>query len=248
MDYSPLAKIPAEMRNRIYAAVFHQPSDLLYNQNKVLRIGSIDPPHALALCCQQLHDESIQVFYHINQIAIICPEINVGTTLATFTSEVGGKNAKATSGIHLVLQGFIPMPTGPLRYLENTMYMPLLALVLNMRDNSEIRDFCTGNKKVMLECRWQVEDTEHDMLRPFVFTLDCRNLKASLGDKGDRLQEGMKGWNPVPLPIEEIAARWVIAGAMFSFNALARGSTGDGGDSGVLFPDSGAQFGIYEWP
>ncbi|KAK3720878.1 hypothetical protein LTR37_003541 [Vermiconidia calcicola] len=76
MDDSPLAKLSAELHNGIYhlALRSEQPVTVVIHRGKSQeahrRLDELKPPQALTLTCQQIRNESTQVFYSANTFDI----------------------------------------------------------------------------------------------------------------------------------------------------------------------------------
>ena len=122
MDRSPLAKLPPELRNRIYdfTLTCDSPIKILCTTNPETRrlrayspIAARNHPLALTETCKQLHEECTQLFYAVNIFVFPASrEENSLRFLDCFITTIGQKNALV---LRSVLVHAIPVTATSLR-------------------------------------------------------------------------------------------------------------------------------------
>jgi len=110
MGFSPLARLPPELRNRVYESALPHDTTIatfwLPNQNQ-FKPSSFPPlsgrpsPFALTLTSKQLRSESLQLFYAVNnfQVDFERDGQQILPGLQAFLERVGSANAVALTGL-----------------------------------------------------------------------------------------------------------------------------------------------------
>ncbi|KAI7374092.1 hypothetical protein KC336_g20281 [Hortaea werneckii] len=186
MDASPLAKLPAELRNNIYHEVLLQEETIKLTfkpaeknvKSRVLLSGSRQQHQmlALTLTCKPLRRETHDLFFALNSFEILVPEIGAGSgtlSIAIHRFLDGVTTFSARSAIKSIALDFsqhqVPKLYGALGDLKRNILPPYPCLPLKLRAS-------VASASV---------DEEH-----LDIELDIQNLASSIG-KG---LEKIKGW------------------------------------------------------
>jgi len=171
MEASPLARLPPELRNRIYEFALSQPSPLATTwQPEVKKFTAFPPlagrpsPLALTTTCRQVRIECLQLFYAVNDIVIgfekhTCETKHVCSSLETMAELIGPANTAALHSLAVTLGK-----------LEACSYRRLL-LAVNALRSSKAAASVTAPVFLRAMC-------VHRMKVTFV-RLDMQDLKAS---------------------------------------------------------------------
>ncbi|KAK3719148.1 hypothetical protein LTR37_004712 [Vermiconidia calcicola] len=108
MDNSPLAKLPAELRNRIYLLALRNEQPIIVvvrsggrPQEAYRRLYELRTPQALTLTCKQIRNESINMFYSANAFDIRTSTKQAALCLTRFCSMIRETDMKALRSITL---------------------------------------------------------------------------------------------------------------------------------------------------
>ncbi|KAK5121479.1 hypothetical protein LTR85_005312 [Meristemomyces frigidus] len=226
MDGSPLARLPAELRNYIYELCYTQRDSIRFStrsRSPTLHRLSPMPRHTLALShtCKQSHGESAKLFYGCNAFRIemvdgeLCSaayesgkvEHNILTGFRGFLGGIGPANADALSSVTIDLA-----------------FLPVWALV-KPRVPAVVSDVL---RELAYKPRAKPQWHLHVALRPGCFRkviaadFDCSDTAHALRSLLEHLEEAAK--NPTCsslrhvedlVVVAEVVKRWVEDAATF---------------------------------
>lgn len=112
MDHSPLAKLPAELRNRVYELSLHHDKPFILTGSARRRKGTLVPlhklrePYALLVTCRQIRKEATQLLYALNSFVVHGSRHDrKSQALRRFLGDIGESNTNALRHIGLDLSG-----------------------------------------------------------------------------------------------------------------------------------------------
>ncbi|KAF2164427.1 hypothetical protein M409DRAFT_56691 [Zasmidium cellare ATCC 36951] len=103
MEASPLMRLPPEIRNNIYELALYEPAGMRPVLSHPRAPSQVESnPLALALCCRQLYQECIRLFYNINHFWIQSMTADFVTRLESFSEAIGEQNTAALREVRFI--------------------------------------------------------------------------------------------------------------------------------------------------